>query len=349
MKNSIAYIDILGSKNSFLGDNPIHGIRKIEHLIQIIDDQLSQNPTLTACNFSDSFVLYGEEEDIWTLKSAVVHIFRNFFMLNKEKNVSNINDAFILQGGLSVGDIHEVSIKKENFKAFYGTGLGLISAYRASEISKGHRIFLDTSFLEARRHRHPPRGTPAVPKTVKPFYELNSDFSELAWYSNSEIMEFVSIGRRLLSAAIDQYGLTESDRIIKHYTLTLAQLLTCCHDIRTLIDFTHYHINKKDCHHYVWPIWCSAWVSLMQPKLRSDLPRFRKVIWTSFVNSIRGSKFSNEIFVYLKQWSVFHPFLSFLYKGKFETQFKNLFLDDKRYHERIAEVMGSSKPTSCND
>ena len=62
MKKSIAYIDILGSKNSFLGDNPIHGIQKIEHLIQIIEDQLSQNPTLTACNFSDSFVLYGEEE-----------------------------------------------------------------------------------------------------------------------------------------------------------------------------------------------------------------------------------------------------------------------------------------------
>jgi len=342
-------MDILGSKSSFLGNNPVHGMQKIEYLIKIIDNQLSQNHTLTGCNFSDSFVIYGDVEDLWIIVSAIDHVFREFFMLNKEKDVSNINDAFLLQGGLSVGDIHEVSVSKDNFRASYGTGLGLISAYRISEISKGHRIFLDESFLDTRRHRRPPKGTPVVPKTVKPFFEANGRLSELAWYGNSEIVEYISIARRLLNMAIDQCGQTDSEKIIKHYMLTLAQLLTCCRDIRTLIDFTHYYINKKECHQYVWPIWCSAWVSLMQPELRADLPRFRKVIWVSFVNTIRNSKFSNEMFVCLKQWSVFHPFLTFLYKGKFESHFKKLFQDDTRYHERLAEVMDRSKKQPHED
>ncbi len=51
MKKCIAYIDILGSKNSFLGENPNQGIQKIEYLIQIIEEQLREN-RVSAC-FSD--------------------------------------------------------------------------------------------------------------------------------------------------------------------------------------------------------------------------------------------------------------------------------------------------------
>lgn len=349
MKKCIAYIDILGSKNSFLGENPNQGIQKIEYLIQIIEEQLTLYPTLTACNFSDSFVLYGEEEDLWTLKSVVGHIFRNYFFKNKLEAFLLYNNTFLLRGGLSVGDIHEISITKNNFRAFYGTGLGLISAYQTSEISKGHRIFLNASFLDARKNLFPPKGTPGLSKTVKPFYELNANFSELAWYDSAEIIELIYISRYLLNKSIEQYKQTESDNIIKHYTLTLTQLLTCCRDIPTLLDFTRYHISKKDHHHYVWPVWCSAWVSLMHPKLRSDLPMFREIIWASFVNCVSKSRFSNKIFEYLKHCSVFHPFHSFLYIGKFEDHFMNSLTDDKQYQETMAKLMDKSKLSSGDE
>ncbi len=346
MKKVIAYIDILGSKNSLLGDNPAQGIQKIEQLIQIISDQLSQTPVLTACNFSDSFVIYGEEKNLWILKSVIGNVFRSYYKLNKQRSSFNINDAFLLRGGLGVGDIHEISKMESNFRAFYGTGTGLISAYQVSEISRGHRIFLDNSFLEARRGLYPPKGSPVTTKTVKPFVEVNADFSELAWYDTTEIMDFINIARQLLGNAMDQYGQAESDSIIKHYTLTLAQLLTCCRDIPTLINFTRYHLNRDDCHNYVWPVWCSAWVSLLHQKLRSDLPKFQQIIWASFVNSCRKTRFSGEIFEYLKKNSVFHLFLTFLYKGKFEASFMNLLEDDESYQARMAEIFQRSKQST---
>ena len=190
MKKCIAYIDILGSKNSLLGENPKQGIQKIEYLIQIIEEQLTLYSSLTGCNFSDSFVLYGEEEDLWILKSVVEHIFRRYFLFNKQNEFVDINNTFLLRGGLSVGDIHEISITRNNFRAFYGTGLGLISAYQTSEISKGHRIFLDDSFLNARKNLLPPKGTTGLSKTVKPFFELDANFSELSWYDSPDTMEF---------------------------------------------------------------------------------------------------------------------------------------------------------------
>lgn len=102
MKKVIAYIDILGSKNSLLGDNPAQGIQKIEQLIQIISDQLSQTPVLTACNFSDSFVIYGEEKNLWILKSVIGNVFRSYYKLNKQRSSFNINDAFLLRGVLVI-------------------------------------------------------------------------------------------------------------------------------------------------------------------------------------------------------------------------------------------------------
>lgn len=334
MRKCIAYIDILGSKNNLLSENPNQGIQKIEHLIQIIKEQLTLYSTLKGCNFSDSFVLYGEEEDIWILKSVVEHIFIRYYYFNKQNEFTDINNTFLLRGGLSVGDIHEISMTQNNFRAFYGTGSGLISAYQTSEISKGHRIFVNTSFLEAEKNVRPLKGSPILPNIVKPFFELNANFSELSWYDSNNILELIYISTHLLNKSIEHYKQTESDSIIKHYMLTLTQIITCCRDIPTLLDITRYHINKKDCHQYVWPVWCSAWVSLMHPKLRSNLPEFREAIWESFANSIRKSRYSNEIFEYLKRYSVFHPFLAFLYDGKFEGHFKNLFIEDSNYQKK---------------
>lgn len=313
----VAYIDALGMSQALLAGNARAAQAKLELLVSVTIDHLESATFVKGSNFSDTIALHTDDkENIWELCQITRNIFRDYWHLNTKYDVSDPAQAFLVRGGIAVGDITEVDIVRDNFRAFYGIGEGLVQAYGISNSGKGHRLFLHKEARALLGRCNSPGNSDGDHFRLRKNHDASTGsiaFREIVWCAEPvESSPDFHRAQKLFRRALILWKKEEiSSDVLWHYAETFRLFVSCVTNVDTLIKLLNYRIKARIYHQFLHPIWADAWSNLFAKDRWPDLPLHWDKIWNSY-HEISQTRFAVEVFQTLSFYNRLKPLMRFL-------------------------------------
>lgn len=313
----VAFLDALGMSQALLTDNAHAAQAKLEQLVSVTIEHLKLAKFVKGSNFSDTIALHTDNEEyIWELCYITQNIFRDYWHLNTRYDVNDPTQAFLVRGGIAVGDITEVDIVRDNFRAFYGIGAGLVQAYAISNSGKGHRLFLQEEARVLLGRYNAPRDFDGVHIKLRKNHDTSTGsikYREISWCdepveSSSDYHRSYKLFQRAL--ILWKKEKISSD-IVLHYAETFRLFVSCVTNVDTLLKLLNYRMGARVYHQFLYPIWAEAWSNLLAKDRWPDLSSYWDQIWKAY-HDIAQTRFAAEVFRTLSLYNRLQPLMRFL-------------------------------------
>lgn len=321
----IAFIDVLGLRRALaLGRTDI-AERKLLKLADAVERALSIFPQVQARGATDFFLLWSDAQNGgWLTAQAAVLIFQNYFDNNSKDNVTDVDEAYLLRGGLAYGSVEEVSKETDNLSYSLLLGSGLGKAYETQCVGKGMRLFMEP---DTSKHFEPlpmdlARGLPQLRIDKNIVLDGSTRISQVRWIgTNEEAERRLARAATLFRKALNSYGsgaIGESELI--HYQQTLCVILNGCSTPEVLLRYVAFgHGRKVSLHEFLAPVWTTAWLRLIRPKNEEVLPALRDKVWDRFI-AISESPSIGKVTTAIKFKSRWRPLVRLL--GNKDVRFR---------------------------
>jgi histone H3/H4 len=322
----IAFIDILGLRNALASGRLEAAESKILRLASLVESIVNRFPNVSAHGATDFFIMWSAEPNTgWDVVNAAISLFQEYFDLNKEENITDINDAYLIRAGLAFGEVKKFASSKHNVSYYLTLGDGIARAYETQAMGPGMRLFIDLRSIQQFKPIRLPEGDYQYAKIDK-VHETTGKISsrEIRWVGeNSEAVIRLPIAARLFRKALIEHKKARvQERVILHYQQTLCAVLKGITDINVLIPYLSYRFNARRYYKYLFPIWTTAWLNLFRTENEEQLRDLREILWEKFL-MISGTDGMPLLAKYMNTYNRWRPLIRFLKEGKLRMRPRN--------------------------
>lgn len=314
-KRHVAFIDVLGLRRALSTGKVSIAEKKILKLSQIVEETLKSFPTIHAHAATDFvYLLSDKEEEGWFVATASLLIFQKYFALNTKESINDVEEGYMIRGGLAYGEAKQIEKTSANFSCNLSVGNGLANAYEIQVIWPGMRFFVapnTTKYLKPL----PKEELEGICLKIDKIHDVKGNVisREICWPKPFDYAKiYLNTASRLFRASLTAFrkGLID-ERIVLHYQQTLCSFLRGISDPKLLIPFLAFRHKQTRFHKFLAPIWATTWYRMIRPQNIEILPEIKHILWGKFL-IVAGTRYMGEVSGMLNRRNRWRPLVRFI-------------------------------------